>query len=731
MSQQNPSLIYLEQTLTAEQKAQVLTNIGAQAAESGKGLVPNTDIEKLASIAADAEENTIETISVGGGEALPVDEYKNVNIPLASPSAEAHDDVPAVAGNPGAMSANDKAKLNSIEQGAQVNVKPDWNAESGSSAEILNKPSIPTVNNSTISMKIEDDSTPFDSFSTNAASGKTIEIPLATAPAGASEGNSGAVTASDKYKLNNLTKTHIHMLKAVSDYGLPSTEEAPYGFWVLDMEKPNADAPNNYGYDYATPADLIAGIRAGNIYGLYTDPTSPEIPRNQDADLFIMGRVQNQESSVGALDGIRIWFYKLFVGDNPLKMRVTTIYASHGRMALLPYNPATSTSAQNEYTLSTRGVPSADSGDAGKFLGVDSNGDCTWQLVEHVPGVTSSDNGKVLTASYDSTTQTGSAGWASGTTRKVHRIYYDEDSAQTGDTFGVLQDLEGTFDTTNHCYPQVLADDFYDWLVEGQYIVLIIGNLGSLSSPPTPEDYYYGDFLHPNFIDYGIDQYDEKWVEIRFHQIDSSNPSIRWTFVDTTSQETPNYARISLDEDLIPYEQFPVQYDLSAPLTSGDAGKVLRAGWHSGNPSYGIVDWDDAREVPTVGSTDNGKVLKATYNSSTGEGSYAWDSASGEANVIEGVKLAGAASVLTPDASKNVTIPNAVATGETGATNGLMTAADKKTVSESVIYKANPTSGAEHLLAQRLYIVRSDQEIINIITGGGAEGQGTILFRIG
>ena len=424
MSQQNPSLIYLEQTLTPDQKAQVLTNIGAQAAETGKGLVPNTDIEKLASIAADAEENTIETISIGG-EALPVDEYKNVNIPLA------------------------------------------------------------------------------------------------TAPAGSSDGNSGAVTASDKYKLDHLTN------------------------------------------------------------------------------------------------------------------------------------------------------------------------------------------------------------------KTLHRIFFDEDSVQPGDKYGALQDMEGTFDTTNHCYPQVLADDFYDWLVEGQYIVLIIGSLGTLSSPPTPEDYYYGNFLHPNFIDYGIDQHDEKWVEIGFHQVDGSTPSIKWTFVDTTSEETPNYARISLNEDLSPYEPFPLQYDLSAPLTSGDAGKVLRAGWNSGSPSFGYVDWDDAREVPTVGSADNGKVLKATYNSSTGEGSYAWDSASGEANVIEGVKLAGAASVLTPDAAKNVTIPNAVATGETGATNGLMTAADKKTVSESVIYKANPTTGAEHLLAQRLYIVRSDQEIINIITGGGAEGQGTILFRIG
>lgn len=43
------------------------------------------------------------------------------------------------------LSSNDyttteKNKLSGIEAGAQVNVKPDWNAASGSSAEILNKP---------------------------------------------------------------------------------------------------------------------------------------------------------------------------------------------------------------------------------------------------------------------------------------------------------------------------------------------------------------------------------------------------------------------------------------------------------------------------------------------------------------------------------------------------------------------------------------------------------------
>lgn len=47
------------------------------------------------------------------------------------------------------LSTNDfttelKNKLDGIATGAQVNVKPDWNASAGNAAEILNKPTIPT-----------------------------------------------------------------------------------------------------------------------------------------------------------------------------------------------------------------------------------------------------------------------------------------------------------------------------------------------------------------------------------------------------------------------------------------------------------------------------------------------------------------------------------------------------------------------------------------------------------
>ena len=183
-------------------------------------------------------------------------------------------------------------------------------------------------------------------------------------------------------------------------------------------------------------------------------------------------------------------------------------------------------------------------------------------------------------------------------------------------------------------------------------------------------------------------------------------------------------------------------------------------------------------EVPTVGPNDNGKVLKASY--SGGVGSFSWQPESGgggggsytagdgidisaqdvisaktdgttirtnasgelevigggggEVNVIEGVKLDGAASVLTPDASKNVTIPNAVATGETGATNGLMTADDKKALGTAVQYVENPyeQSTPKTLIAQQMFVVESDQQIIDIVTQQSSliNGKGTLFFRI-
>ena len=55
-----------------------------------------------------------------------------------------------------------------------INVKPDWNAAAGTAAEILNKPTIPTVNDATIT--IQQDGQTVDTFSLNQSADKTINL---------------------------------------------------------------------------------------------------------------------------------------------------------------------------------------------------------------------------------------------------------------------------------------------------------------------------------------------------------------------------------------------------------------------------------------------------------------------------------------------------------------------------------------------------------------------------
>lgn len=131
-------------------------------------------------------------------------------------------------------------------------------------------------------------------------------------------------------------------------------------------------------------------------------------------------------------------------------------------------------------------------------------------------------------------------------------------------------------------------------------------------------------------------------------------------------------------------------------LASGKAAKVANA------TENNLAALDSNGDLK-----DSGK--KASDFATSAQGEKA-DSA------IQGVKLAGASAALSPDGNNVVTLPNAVATGTTGATNGLMTAADKSKVdgiaagatkvetsqtngnvkingSETVVY-THPTAGA-------------------------------------
>lgn len=73
------------------------------------------------------------------------------------------------------FTSSEQTKLSGIEAGAQVNVKPDWNAAAGTAAEILNKPTIPAAaNDATIT--VHQDGQADQTFTLNQASNQTINI---------------------------------------------------------------------------------------------------------------------------------------------------------------------------------------------------------------------------------------------------------------------------------------------------------------------------------------------------------------------------------------------------------------------------------------------------------------------------------------------------------------------------------------------------------------------------
>jgi hypothetical protein len=75
-----------------------------------------------------------------------------------------------------------QTKLNGIESGAQVNVKPNWNAAAGSASEILNKPAIPTVDQTTMApVRTHRAVLPLQAVSAVPLAESRTHLPLATA----------------------------------------------------------------------------------------------------------------------------------------------------------------------------------------------------------------------------------------------------------------------------------------------------------------------------------------------------------------------------------------------------------------------------------------------------------------------------------------------------------------------------------------------------------------------
>lgn len=118
------------------------------------------------------------------------------------------------------MTSAEKTKLSGIAAGAEVNVQSDWTqttttaddyiknkptlatvATSGSYNDLSNKPTIPTVNNATLT--ITQNGTSAGTFTANASSNKTIAL-TDTTYSDATTSAAGLMSAADKTKLNGI-----------------------------------------------------------------------------------------------------------------------------------------------------------------------------------------------------------------------------------------------------------------------------------------------------------------------------------------------------------------------------------------------------------------------------------------------------------------------------------------------------------------------------------------------
>lgn len=79
----------------------------------------------------------------------------------------------------GVMTATDKTKLDGVATGAEVNVQANWNeSDTTSDAYIQNKPTIPTVNDATLT--VQKNGTSVGTFTANASTNKTINVTVPT-----------------------------------------------------------------------------------------------------------------------------------------------------------------------------------------------------------------------------------------------------------------------------------------------------------------------------------------------------------------------------------------------------------------------------------------------------------------------------------------------------------------------------------------------------------------------
>ena len=254
--------------------------------------------------------------------------------------------------------------------------------------------------------------------------------------------------------------------------------------------------------------------------------------------------------------------------------------------------------------------------------------------VDSVPDVTSSDNGKVLKATYEN--GSGSYGWESevkkpivaGANITITNNTNDVTIAATDTTYTFstgLTNSSGTVTVTNPLPSSTSSDEDKVLTVDSTGAPVWAASQGGGNEVPAVTSTDDGKVLKASYSG-GTGSYDWESPPTEKTLAAGSNVSISASGSTVTISATDTTYTFSTG---LTNSSGTVSVTNPIPaVTSSDDGKVLQATYSGGAGSFAwTTPSGGGNQVPAVTSNDNGKVLQATYSSGTG--SYAWATPSG------------------------------------------------------------------------------------------------------